>query len=248
MQISSRHTREELKAVRKFTVPTLANALEVFKIIPQNEGFCNSEMVCRFPKMPLMLGYAVTSRVCTDQYPSNIRPGISEPDYWQFVHDQAGPKVAVCQDIDTPPKGAMWGEWNSNVHKALGCVGMVCEGACRDLDGVQKLGFHFFSTQVLPTHGKGFFIDYGGDVRVAGLIVRMGDLIAADMHGVILIPSEVPLMELARVAAEIDNLESEVFALCQSSAFTVEAMAKLDTSIAQRWPTVEGREYKLTSH
>ena len=248
MKKYARHSSEELDAISQFTVPTLANAIEVFGVSPSNEGFCSQEMICRFPNRPLMLGYAVTSRVCTDQVPSDLRPGVNEPNYWQFVADQPGPKVAVVQDIDTPSKGAMWGEWNSNVHKALGCVGMVTEGACRDLDGVSKLNFHFFSTAILPTHGNGFFIDYGGDVRVASLTVHMGDLLAGDKHGVIIIPSEIPLFELTSVAAEIDRLESEVFSLCQSGDFSVEAMAKLDQSIIDRWPKPEGKDFKLITH
>ena len=188
--LQPRHSKEELDAIRKFTVPTLANAIETFGVIPSNEGFCNSTMICRFPNMPLMLGYAVTARISTDQPTSEVRPGVSEPEYWQFIADRPGPKVAVVQDIDSPPFGAMWGEWNSNVHKALGCVGMVTEGACRDLDGVAKLGFHYFSTHTHPSHGYGVFIDYGGSVRVAGLVVRMGDLLAGDQHGVILIPPD----------------------------------------------------------
>lgn len=233
---SARHTKEELDAIRPFKVPTLANAIETFGVIPSNSGYCNLTMKCHFPDMPLMLGYVVTARVSTDQPPSKVRPGIQEPDYWRFIASQPGPKVAVVQDIDNPPAGAMWGEWNANVHKALGCVGMVTDGAARDLDGVRKLGFHYFSTHILPTHGYGAFIDYGGSVRVAGLVVQTGDLLAGDQHGVILIPAEIPLLKLAEVAAEIDRLESEIFALCQSPDFSIEKLIELDASVASRWP------------
>ena len=240
-----RHTKEELDGLRRFTVPTLANAIETFGVIPSNEGACEGRMRCHFPQMPLMLGYATTARVSTDQPPSAVRPGIYEPDYWRWIAAQPGPKVAVVQDIDNPPKGAMWGEWNSNVHKALGCVGMVTEGGCRDLDGVIKLNFHFFSTAVLPTHGCGYFIDYGGAVRAAGLVIQTGDLLAGDQHGVILIPAGIDLKELARVAAEIDHLESEIFNYCQSKEFTVDGLEKLNASVNSRWPQPAGSDKKF---
>jgi 4-hydroxy-4-methyl-2-oxoglutarate aldolase len=239
------YSNEELDAIRKFTVPTLANAIETFGVIPSNEGYCNHTLKCHYPNLPLMVGYAVTARVSTDQPPSEVRPGISEPEYWHWVADQPGPKVAVVQDIDSPPKGAMWGEWNANVHKALGCVGMVTEGAARDLDGVAKLNFHFFSTHILPSHGYGAFIDYGGSVRVAGLVIKPGDLLVGDQHGVLLIPPEIPLQELADVAREIDELESEFFAFCQSSNFSVEKVAELNSSLAERWPKPTGKERLL---
>ena len=239
---STRHTQAELDAIRRFTVPTLANAIETFGVIPSNEGYSDATLHCHYPHLPLMVGYAVTARVSTDQPPSAVRPRIHEPDYWRYISSQPGPKVAVVQDIDSPPKGAMWGEWNSNVHKALGCVGMVTEGAARDLDAVRKLDFHFFSTIVLPSHGYGAFIDYGGSVRVAGLVIRTGDLLVGDMHGVLLIPPEISLLELADVARKIDELESEIFALCQSPSFSVDALAELDQSVTGRWPKPTGRE------
>jgi 4-hydroxy-4-methyl-2-oxoglutarate aldolase len=239
-----RHTKQELDSLRPLTVPTLANALETFGI-PPTVGYCDSSIRCHYPETGLMLGYAVTARVSTDQPPSKVRPSISEPDYWRFIADHAGPKVAVVQDIDTPPKGAMWGEWNSNVHKALGCVGMVTEGAARDIDAVRKLGFHYFSTHVSVSHGYGAFIDYGGSVRVAGLVVNTGDLLAGDMHGVLMIPAEVPLIELAAVATAIDKLETEIFAFCQSTEFSVEGLIKLDASVQSRWPRPLGADKRI---
>src|SRR5271157_5347158 len=98
-----RHTFAELDALRKLTVPTLSNALETFGVIPSNEGYCDTTLKCIFPKLPTMVGYAVTARISTDQPPSQVRPGVSEPDYWRWVVSQPGPKVAVVEDIDKPP-------------------------------------------------------------------------------------------------------------------------------------------------
>jgi regulator of RNase E activity RraA len=80
---------------------------------------------------------------------------------------------------------------------------------------------------------------------VAGLAIQTGDLLAGDMHGVILIPPEIPLLELAEVAASIDRLEAEIFALCQSPNFSVDKLEKLDKSIASRWPKPSGKERLL---
>jgi 4-hydroxy-4-methyl-2-oxoglutarate aldolase len=242
------YTPEDLAALRNFTVPTLANAIEAFGVIPTNEGYCDTTLKCIYPQYPTMIGFAVTARLSTDQPPSAVRPGIVEAEYWRWIASRPGPKIAVVQDIDKPPKGAMWGEWNSNVYRALGCVGTVTEGAVRDIDAVEKLKFHFFCTAILPSHGYGVYIDYGGSVRVAGLTVRPGDLLAGDQHGVILIPPEIDPKELASVAAEIDQLESEVFAFCQSPDFNVEGLAKLDRSVASRWPKPSGAQRKVETH
>ena len=101
------------------------------------------------------------------------------------------------------------------------------------------------STHILPSHGYGMFIDYGGSVRVAGLTINSGDLLVGDKHGVAIIPEEIPLLELAQVAAKIDSLESEIFVLCQSDHFSVEKLAELDASVAARWPKPSGKERVL---
>lgn len=231
------YSQEELALLRRFSVPTLANAIETFEVQPANTGFCSGRMRCLFPDLPLMAGYAVTCRVSTDQPLSAARPGVAEPDYWRWLQAQPGPKVVVCQDTDSPvPKGAMWGEWNCNVHRALGCVGLVCEGAVRDLDAVHNLGFHYFATEISVSHGYGAFIDYGGQVRAAGLEVSTGDLLVGDQHGVLRVPPEISLHDLVKVAEEIDRLESEIFAFCQSPDFNLEGLIELDRSVMSRWP------------
>ncbi len=226
----------DLQALRQLSVPSLANAVETFKLSRPNEGCCDSSIICRFPRLPVMVGYAVTSRVTTDQPLGQVLHGIDEHAYWDFVAGIPGPKIAVCKDIDEPSFGAMWGEFNSNVHKALGCEGAVVDGAVRDLDGVEKLGFRFFSREVHPSHGNGFFIDYGAPVRVGSLDISTGDLLVADRHGVLRIPESISVVELIAVAQEIDRLESEVFALCQSSSFSLDKLKALDASVMKRWP------------
>ncbi len=192
--------------------------------------------------MPMMVGYAVTARVSTDLPTSDLRPGIDERKYWHFVNDLPGPKIIVFQDIDKPNKGANFGEFYSNVHKALGCVGLVADGCVRDTDAIEKMGFHIFATGVHPSHGHGVYIDYGGPVRVAGLEVNMGDLLIGDRHGVIFIPPEIPLLKLTEVADEIIALEQEVFDCCQSPDFTVDKLADINDSTLDRWPKPLGED------
>ena len=142
----------------------------------------------------------------------------------------------VVEDLDETPGGAMWGEWNANVHRALGCVGTVTQGAVRDLDALERLGFHAFATSVSVAHGYGVFVGYDAPVTVADLRVATGDLLVADQHGVLRIPPEIPLPDLAAVAREIDRLEAEIFAFCQSPEFTVDGLARLQESVLDRWP------------
>jgi 4-hydroxy-4-methyl-2-oxoglutarate aldolase len=233
-------TRSPVAALHGLTVPTLANAIETFGVVAPNAGYNLSPLTCHFPDLGMLVGYAVTAHVSTNQPPDVAPAPIDEPTYWRWLEEQRavrrGPLVAVVEDVDDPPGGAMWGEWNANVHRALGCAGTITHGAVRDLDALERLGFHAFSTSVSVGHGYGAFVGFGDPARVAGFTIETGDLLCADRHGVLRIPAAIDLDALAEAGREIDRLEGEVFACCQATDFTVDRLVEVQASVMARWP------------
>ena len=60
-------------------------------------------------------------------------------DYLDYVAAAPRPSVVVIQDKDEPAGyGAFWGEVQTNVHKALGCLGTVTNGSVRDIASVAE--------------------------------------------------------------------------------------------------------------
>ncbi|MBI4391166.1 MAG: RraA family protein, partial [candidate division NC10 bacterium] len=119
--------------------------------------------------------------------------------------------------------GAFWGEVQANIHRALGCAGVITDGGVRDLVEVAALGFAFFAAEVQVSHAYVHLVDFGGPVTVGGLLVRPGDLLHGDRHGVV----QVPLDLAARVpegAAAVERQEREIIASCQSPGFTPERL------------------------
>jgi 4-hydroxy-4-methyl-2-oxoglutarate aldolase len=221
------------------TVPTLANAIETFGVLAPNVGYNREAVQCHFPQFETLVARAVTIRASTDREPDPAAR-FDYVGYWSWLEAQRaalGPLVAVLQDVDDPPGGAMWGEWNANVHRRLGCVGTITHGAVRDLDALERLGFHAFATAVSVGHGYGVFTGYGDDATVAGVTIRTGDLLVADLHGFLRIPDEIPLSELADAARTIDALEGEIFSLCQSPDFSIERLARTQADVLARWPS-----------
>jgi regulator of RNase E activity RraA len=223
---------EPLTELRALTVPTLANAVELFGAVPPNAGYNRHPLTCHFPEFGMCAGYAVTVTARTD----TRAEAMDEPEYWRWLERRTGPKIVVVQDLDDPPGGAMWGEWNANVHRSLGCVGTITQGAVRDLDALERLRFHAFATSVSVAHGYGVFVGYGDPVEVAGLEIATGDLLVADRHGVLRIPDEIPIDELCNVARTIDALEAEIFDYCARDDFDVDGLAALQESVLARWP------------
>ena len=92
--------------------------------------------------------------------------------------------MVVVEDLDDPPGlGSFWGEVNGNLHRALGCVGVVTNGGVRDLEEVQALRFHFFAQHISVSHAYVHIVEAGTPVRVGGSSVRPGDLLHGDRHG-----------------------------------------------------------------
>jgi len=96
--------------------------------------------------------------------------------------------------------GAFWGEVNSNIHRALGCVGTITDGAIRDVDEMANAGFKALARRFCVGHAYSHPVRFNCEVDVFGCRVAPGDLIHADKHGFLVIaPAEQKaLLEAAR--------------------------------------------------
>ena len=203
-----------LERLRAFNTPTVANAIEVFDVRPRNEGFMRPEIRCVFPRLGVMVGYAVTLKI------QSVTPGakgaaIPASVHWQDIMKVPAPRVVVVEDLDDPPGlGSLWGEVNANMHRAMGCVGAVTNGSVRDLDEVERLGFHFFASGVQVSHGYAHLEDFNLPVKVFGMDVLPGDLIHADKHGAVVIPHEIA-REVAQAAQRVELSEKPMLAACK---------------------------------
>jgi len=226
-------TNKELEALKKWPTPAIANAIELFNIKPRSEGFMLPEIKCRFPKLGTMIGYAATA-VITAQSPDGRK--VPPPDYWAEIQKIPAPRVAVIHDIDNPVIGSFWGEVNANIHKALGCAGTVTDGSVRDMDEVEEAGFQFFSGCVSVSHAYVHLVDIGIPVKVGGLVVKPGDLIMGDRHGVIAVPLEIA-RDIPRAAQLVEDWERPMINYCKSKEFNLEGLKKLFMSARPTWPS-----------
>lgn len=215
----------EIEALRRWPTPAIANAIETFDVRPNGEGFM-LRLHCVFPDLGPMVGYAATATLRA-AVPGGADAARTMVSHWRNVAAQPSPRVAVIQDLDDPPAfGSFWGEVNANVHRALGCAGVVTNGGVRDLEEVRALGFHFFAAEVIPSHAYVHLVRARGEVQVGGLTVNDGDLLHADRHGVVTIPHQIA-REVPRAAAEVEKRERGIIELCRSPGFSIDALTAL---------------------
>ena len=212
----------ELKALRGWPTSAISNAIETFDVRPRNEGFMLG-IRCIFPDLSPIVGYACTATMLAD-LPAIEKDRNAIQAHWDNILRTPEPRIAVIHDLDQPRCiGSLWGEVNANMHRALGCLGVVTDGGVRDLDEVHELGFHFFAADVIPSHAYVHIVDSGNPVKVGGLLVNNGDLIHADKHGVVVIPHEVA-REVPAACQKVEDRERRVINFCKSPDFDAEAL------------------------
>lgn len=216
-------TDAELDALRALDTPTVCNAIEILAPERRGYGYTVHPLVCSFPDLPPMVGYARTARIRAMAPPVEPAEQVAATRiaYYEYV-ESGGPRpsVVVIQDLD-PIKGygSFWGEVQSNVHKGLGSLGTITDGCVRDIPDCAE-GFQFMSATINPSHAFVHVVDFGTPVTVCGMNVSSGDLIHADRHGAVVIPPSIA-REIPACAATIAKKEAVVIGAARKPGFSV---------------------------
>lgn len=226
----------ELLQLKRWNTPTIYNGWEqITARDPAADGFNLEECRDFMPHMGPMVGYAVTVVI----EPSSARHPRENPGGWteyrRHVASLPGPKIVVVQDLDKPRViGSFWGEVNSNIHRALGCVGTITDGAIRDIDEMCNAGFKAIARRPCVGHAHSHPVRWGCDVEVFGRNVSPGDLIHADKHGFLVIPpkDQGPLLDAARFM-DANECDTVIAAARDTTGKTPdEILARIDAAAA----------------
>jgi regulator of RNase E activity RraA len=180
-----------------------------------------------------MLGYAVTARVRTSSAPPRGGCYFDRMDWWNYLASLPEPRIMVLQDVDRAPAlGALVGEIHATIAQALNCAGSITNGAVRDLEAVEALGFPLFSRRVSVSHAYAHIVEFGSPVEIGGHMIQPGDLTHGDKNGVHTIPQEIA-SEVPDMVRRIQEQEDELMRFCRSSAFSAGALSDRMRSVSQ---------------
>src|SRR5919108_3282281 len=184
-------SRTQLEFLRSIDTPTVCNLVEIVAPDRRGFGYTVRHLHCPFPELPPIVGFAKTVTFkAKDAVPlGEVGYMQKRLDYLDYVASQPQPSIMVMEDLDGEHVGygAFWGEVQSNVHKALGCLGVVTNGSVRDIPAIAP-GFQMLAGSIGPSHAYVQVVEFGIDVNVHGMAVSSGDLIHADRHGAIVVP------------------------------------------------------------
>lgn len=98
-----------------------------------------------------------------------------------------------------------WGELLTTAALARGAAGFVTDGLVRDVRAIRASGFPVFHGGVRPldSAGRAKMTQRDAEIVCAGVTIQPGDLIFADVDGVVVIPAQVAEEAIARANAKI---------------------------------------------
>jgi 4-hydroxy-4-methyl-2-oxoglutarate aldolase len=151
---------------------------------------------------PKIAGQAVTIKITA--------AGMVKPKHHLGVQaiQAAEPGDVIIIDNRGDLNNNCWGEILAMGAKMKGVAGVVVDGAARDIDACKEFGFPVYARGTVPITARGRIMEesFNEVIRVGDVQVRPGDIVMADINGVVIIPVE-KFDQVLEAAAQIQQKE-----------------------------------------
>jgi 4-hydroxy-4-methyl-2-oxoglutarate aldolase len=156
---------------------------------------------------PRIVGRAVTIKI--------MAAGLLKSEHHLGVHaiDAADSGDIIVIDNHGDTENNCWGEILSMGAKMKGVSGVVIDGAARDIDMCEEFEFPVYARGTVPITARGRIMQesFNQVVRIGNVQVRPGDIVMADINGVVIVPVE-KLDEVLGAAEQILQKEEAMVA------------------------------------
>jgi regulator of RNase E activity RraA len=219
-------TTRQLEFLRSIDTPTVCNLIEIVAPHRRGFGYTVKHLHCPFPDLPPIVGFAKTVTIKSkDALGAGDKSYMEKRlEYLDYVAAEPRPGISVIEDLDGEHigYGAFWGEVQSNVHKALGVLGVVTNGSIRDIPMIAE-GFQMLAGSLSPSHAYVHIIEFGVPVTVHGMAVKSGELVHADQHGAVVVPSD-KVEDMMKAMEGLTAREAAIIEAARDPEMTVEKL------------------------
>lgn len=185
-----------------FTSAVVADALDA-------EGYPRQSP--RVPIKPLTANTALVGRCKTTLWAEMAHPDPKPYELELRAVDSCRPDDVIIAAANGSLRSGVWGELLSTAARNTGCVGVIVDGAVRDVRQMRAMGFPCFAraTMVYDSKDRQRVIDLDVPVEIDGVCFHPGDLVIADEDGVVVVPKAVEA-SVVRRAWEKVHAENQV--------------------------------------
>ena len=188
--------REKIERLKKMATTNVADALDKVGVRGAVIG------IRPMYDCPKIAGKAVTIKItAAGMVKSKHHLGV------QAIHT-ADPGDVLIIDNRGDLYNNCWGEILAMGAKMKGVAGVVVDGAARDIDACKEFGFPVYARGTVPITARGRIMEesFNEVIRVGEVQVRPGDIVMADVNGVVIIPVE-KFDDVLEAAAQIQQKE-----------------------------------------
>lgn len=174
-------TQEERIRMEALTSTNVSDALAEFHIKGAIHGINPVWEGC-----PKIVGEAIT----LETGPSGYTKGPNAHARFDEVMESSKPGgVVVIDNVGRLDISCFGGIMGTNA-KAHGMSGTILDGACRDVDEYAEMGYPVYSRGSVVRSSLGIAVNYSVNkmIQFAGVQVNPGDVVIADMSGIVFVP------------------------------------------------------------
>jgi len=211
-----------------FSTPSILNGLKRLGVDSAAlQSFDRQVVRCISPQLGIRVGFAVTRTVATRRSGPPADAARTAELTQRGDADLStlpGPRFLVVENIgDWRGPVCIWGEVMAHINVALGIRAGITNGPVRDVPEMEAADFAAFAGGVAVGGGHVDLVSVSQPVAVGGVVVEMGDLIHADLHGAVKVPTELAA-ELPDAIRRHARHERRLIELCKSPSFSPAAL------------------------
>jgi 4-hydroxy-4-methyl-2-oxoglutarate aldolase len=185
-----------------FTSAVVADALDA-------EGYPRQSP--RVPIKPLTVNAVLVGRCQTTLWAEMAHPDPRPYELELRAVDSCRPDDVIIAAANGSLRSGVWGELLSTAARNTGCVGVIVDGAVRDVRQMRAMCFPCFAraTMVYDSKDRQRVIDLEVPVEIDGVRFNPGDLVIADEDGVVVVPKQVEACVIRRAWEKV-HAENQV--------------------------------------
>lgn len=222
-----------IEQLADFDTALLANTIGYVDPTPVHEWYMGGTIGSLTPTVGPTVGVAMTCEIDSSTPGNRAEPEV----YYELlkaIQQSPSPVVLVIRAVGSrPDHECVLGDGMAKMLLSVGCVGVVTDGGVRDIEGILTIPFGVYAPRRTIHHCAVRYTRYNHPVEVGGITVTPGELIHANVGGVIKIPTG-SLERLPALATEMRAFEHAAHCIFRQTALTIDQKRRaVDALVAQ---------------
>lgn len=213
--------RSLIQQLAEYDTALIANTIGYVDPTPDHEFYMGGSIASVTPTLGPTVGVAVTCEVDTSSPGGTANMDL----YFQMLKEMKAmnvPVVLVAKTVGSrPDHECVLGDGMAKMLFGAGCVGCVTDGGLRDVEGMLTVPFAAYCRGRTIHHCAIRFKTINQPIAIGGITVNPGDMIHANIGGVIKIPAAC-LEKLPERCAAMRAFEHDVHCVWRQDALSVD--------------------------